>query len=83
MKDSSLMGMSEVVTGCGRRLGLAGAAVVTWVVWVEGVDFLAWVPFEVKPPSSLWRPMREDVLRLVNISDERMQGVKNSKSMLD
>lgn len=53
MKDSSLMGMFEVVTGGGCWLGLAGTVMVTWVVWVEGVDFLAWVPFEVKPPSSL------------------------------
>lgn len=63
------MGMFEVVTGCGWRLGLAGTVMVTWVVWVEDVDFLAWVPFEVEPPSSLWRPTQEDVPRLVNVSD--------------
>jgi len=44
--------MFEVLTGCGRWLGLAGTVAVTWVDWVEGVDFLAWVPFEGKPPPT-------------------------------
>lgn len=56
MKDNSLMGMFEVVTACGRGQGLAGTVLVTSVVWTEGLGFLAWVPFEVKPPTSLWRP---------------------------
>lgn len=83
MKDSSLMGMFEVVTARGGWQGLAGTVLVTWVVWVEGADFLAWVPFEVKTPSSLWRPSWEDVSGLISISGTEMQGVKNSKSMSD
>lgn len=57
MKDSSLMGMFEVVTGCGWWLRLAGTVIVTGVVRVEEVDFPAWVPFEVELLSSMWRPM--------------------------
>ncbi len=56
MKDCSLMGMFEVVTACGGWQGLAGTVWVTWEVWMEGLDFLAWVPFEVKPLPLLWRP---------------------------
>lgn len=57
MKNSSLMGMFEVVTGCGWWLRLVGTVMVTWVVRVEEFDFPVWVPFEVEQPSSMWRPM--------------------------
>lgn len=81
MNNSSLMGMFEVVTGSGWRLGLAGTVMVTCEAWVEEVGFPAWVPFEINPPSSVSRPTT--ALRLVNISGTVMQGVKNSKSILD
>lgn len=58
LTDDGLMGMFEVGAGCGWW--------VTWVVWVEmGVDFLAWVPFEVEPPSSF---VEANVGRCVEIS---------------
>lgn len=65
-----LMGMFEVVTGCGWWLRLAGT------VSGEGVHFLARVPFEGKRPSSLRGPTREDVSRLVDIGDTGVQGLK-------
>lgn len=34
-------------------------------------------------PLCLYSPTQEDLLRLVNISDTEMQGVKHSRSMLD
>lgn len=48
---------------------------------LKGVHFLAWFLFEV--PFCLYSLKLEALLRLVNISDTEMQGVKNSRSMLD
>lgn len=86
MKGSRLIGMLEVVTGRGWRQGLVGTVMVTRVVRVEEVEFLAWDPFqdELPPlPPSVWRA---NAGRCAEISESviwKCRGVKNSRSMLD